>query len=52
MDRGAWWAIVHKFAKNQTQLKRQHTYEFKIKLKKQLFEEINAVNANSYLDIY
>ena len=32
MDRGAWWATVRKFAKNQTQLKRQHTCEFKVKL--------------------
>ena len=22
MDRGAWWAVVHKVAKSQTQLKR------------------------------
>ena len=26
MDRGAWWATVHRFAKNQTQLKRLSTH--------------------------
>ena len=24
MDRGAWWATVHRVTKSQTQLKRQH----------------------------
>ena len=26
MDRGAWWATVHRFANNQTQLKRLSTH--------------------------
>ena len=27
MDRGAWWGIVHRIAKNWTRLKRQHQNE-------------------------
>ena len=26
MDRGAWWAVVHRVAKSQTQLKELSTY--------------------------
>ena len=26
MDRGAWWATVHRVAKSQTQLSAQHTH--------------------------
>ena len=26
MDRGAWWAVVHRVAKSQTRLKQQHTH--------------------------
>ena len=30
MDRGVWWATVHRVTKNQTRLKRQHTHTLRM----------------------